>query len=86
MCRAQVCRCDRHPLDSQASLSAHLLLLPLLCPLRTRSSFVWNYGIGAQLARYVRLSDKLQSTSPASFVGGFVLSSTVMWQSVDALM
>lgn len=49
-------------------------------------SFLYHYTLGAQLARFVRLSSKLGApTTPASFIASFVLSSTVLWQSLDAL-
>lgn len=49
-------------------------------------SFLFHYAIGGQLARFVRLSNKLAPTSPAAFLGSFVLSSTVLWQCLDAML
>lgn len=46
---------------------------------------MFHYTLGAQLARFVRLNAKLAATAPASFIASFVLSSTVLWQALDAL-
>ncbi|PSC75092.1 hypothetical protein C2E20_2069 [Micractinium conductrix] len=49
--------------------------------------FAFHYIVGAQFARYVRINRKFEEpSSPAVFLAGFVLSSTVLWQWMDALM
>lgn len=55
------------------------------CPPLGRS-FTFTYAVGSQLARYVRLTAKLQTYTPVSFVAGFILSSTVLWQAIDSLL
>ncbi len=58
-----------------------------LCPhLVALCSFLFHYAVGGQMARFVRLQTKLQHGSAPSFLAGFVLSSTVLWQALDALM
>ena len=60
---------------------------PHLPPTSCIRSFIFHYAVGAQLARYVRLHTKLQpQASPAFFLAGVLLSSTVVWQATDALM
>ena len=65
---------------------------PLPAAPAARRSFIFHYAVGAQLARHVRLHAKLPqpqagaSSSPAYFLAGVLLSSTVLWQALDALM
>lgn len=80
--------CNAPPKLSRAPshrLSASMPNVPTPHP-TAPCSFLFHYAIGAQLARFVRLSNKLAPASPAAFLGSFVLSSTVLWQCLDAML
>ncbi|PRW59249.1 glycoside hydrolase [Chlorella sorokiniana] len=47
---------------------------------------VLHYSIGGQFARVVRLQDKMVTSTPAAFLAGFVLSSSLPWQVLDSLL
>jgi hypothetical protein len=42
--------------------------------------------VGGQFAHHVRLNNRLGGGSAAGFLASFLLSSTVCWQALDALM
>ncbi len=54
------------------------------CLLILHSTF--HYGMGGQFASHVRISNRVGPSSTFAFLASFLLSSTVLWQGVDALM
>ena len=54
--------------------------------MRPLCSFLFSYAIGGQMARFLRLNQRLHHANAATFLAGFILSSTVLWQSLDVLL
>lgn len=50
------------------------------------SSSPQTSSLGGQLGRIVRLNAKWQAASPAAFLASYILSSTLLWQGLDAMM
>ena len=55
-------------------------------PAPAHYSFCYHYCIGGQLARFIRIHQKLGDGTAPGLLAGFALSSSVVWQAVDALM
>lgn len=69
-------------MPSHMPTSAILRVVPAThaCWTPTPCSQVLHYSIGGQFARVVRLQDKWATSTPAAFLLGFVLSSSMPWQ------
>ncbi|KAL4452726.1 hypothetical protein ABPG75_008388 [Micractinium tetrahymenae] len=48
--------------------------------------FAFHYAVGFQLSRFVQMYKKVNPGTPAAFYASFFLTSTLPWQSLDALM